>query len=189
MLLSCMPQPEMWVCHCGWRLNTGTWDLESRPCDGLLSGAKRQTEGMGVRSSTARGVCGRSSGYHRTTVTLLSYTPGAGPLWRLPHILVPGSMGIRSSTHLNRLAYLTHHSVPDSWEPQGTQSPSPSPPLHLFAWVRKCAPGQPWSRYWWEDDTKRWGWSHSWAPGVVQLREKSWNLSLRLWTMDLHPSC
>ena len=36
------------------------------------------------------------------------------------------------------------------------------------------------SRHLWVSHTQRWGWSHSWPPGAMQPRKKSWNLSLQL---------
>ena len=44
-----------------------------------------------------------------------------------------------------------------------------------------CAPGQPQVQMpVWVAHTQMWGWNHSWAPGTMQLRKKSWSLSSQL---------
>ena len=63
--------------HGGWGLEHGVWRAD--PGKGLLLAARRQPEGMGVRSSANVKAHGRSGDHHRSEAPLLSDTQRAGP--------------------------------------------------------------------------------------------------------------
>lgn len=167
MLLSCVPQPEMSAIRMGaehWNMGFGEQTLWGVCCQ-----VQRQTEGMGVRSSTSRDVCGRSSGYHRTTVTLLSYTPGAGPPWQPSTHAGPRLHGYKEQ-HPPQQACIPHPPQP----PRLLRAPGDSVtwPITICTFSPgwgECAPGPALEQILVGGWHKRWGWSTA-EPGLLQLR-------------------
>lgn len=178
MLLSSCPSLR---CVCYWMgLNTGTWDLESRPCEGLLSGAETDWRD-GSKELHKQGCLWKKLQATIEPQWHCWVTPGAGPPWQSSTHAGPRLHGYKEQHPPQQACIPTHHSLPDSWEPQGTQLPGPSPLMHLLTWVRnvlQVSPGADTGGRM----TQEVGLKPTLSPRVILIR-KSWNLSLRLWTM------
>ena len=109
---------------------------------------KRQTEGIGLRSSTSGKDCGRSHqrSRHHCSVVQKGRGPHCSPF---PHMPAPTSMGTRRGTCLEQASFplKPKPSLPRLAElPVHYSLPKPPLPLPPSSWLGACALGQSWEQ-------------------------------------------
>ena len=158
------------VCWCGEGLGAGTWGLESGHREETVVGCEETAHKDGSKELHNWECSWKKPGPPKKQGTIAEWPTGGGlPQFQSPSPRTPVSMDTRKGTSQSRLACSAHHHLCPCLPGQGT-----------------CALGQPL-----EEHVQRWGWNHSWAPGAMQLKQKSWNLSS--WPQELqihiHPHC
>lgn len=84
VLLSCAPQPELWVSWYREGLGVEKWTLETELREGTSVALRRHSKRKGVGSSTTGKFCRREPGHHRRKMPFFSDTQGEGPPLQTP---------------------------------------------------------------------------------------------------------